>query len=135
MEWPAFLRLRASMMSANAAIDVRRLDESIQAELQLQGQLQILQTDERRLQAELETIGRPTGVVSAVVILAVYSCLGILAPVIVMALEPQRLSVLSKTLLVGAFIVGLVAVLAYIVWYARTLDDTVEPELPGHESD
>lgn len=59
----------------------------------------------------------------AIVILAVYSLLGIVAPVIVLTLHPATLARWESWILVVLFVVGRFAVLGYIFWYARTFDD------------
>ena len=46
------------------------------------------------------------GMVSAIWVLGLLSVLGIVFPVVVLALEPETFSVLMKSLLVGSFVVG-----------------------------
>ena len=82
------------------------------------------------MRREIDVIGRPAGVASAILILAVYSVLGIVAPVIVMGLGLATLAAWLEWLLVGLFVLGLATVLVYVFWYARTLDDPISPEPP-----
>jgi hypothetical protein len=117
------LRIAGLRDNASRITEMRRLDESIREEQDLQGRLAILEANERRLDEELVKIGRPVGVTSAIIILAVYSLIGILLPVVVMAMNPAKLAGAIVASLVVLFGAGLFAVLAYIFWYARTLDD------------
>lgn len=110
--------------------ELRRLDDSIHDEQDLRNRKTMLEGEVARLQREIDIIGRPTGVTSAILILAIYSVLGIVAPVIVMGLGLDTLAAWLEWLLVGLFVLGLAAVLAYIFWYARTLDDPVLSEPP-----
>jgi len=105
------------------AADMRRLDESISSEQELEARMHILETEVERLRSEIALTGRPVGVTPAIVILAVYSLLGIVAPVAVLTLHPTTLATWKAWALVAVFIVGLFAVLGYILWYARTFDD------------
>jgi hypothetical protein len=50
------------------------------------------------------------------------SVLGIVFPVVVLALEPETFSVLMKSRLVGSFDAGLAGVLGYTLWYQRQLN-------------
>ncbi len=101
--------------------EMRRLDESISEEQELASRRAILRADESRLEHELGRIGHPVGVTSATVVLGICSLLGIVVPVIVMALAPESLLPWSVWALVGLFIIGLLSVLGYILWYARVL--------------
>lgn len=105
------------------ATELRRLDESIQAEQELRGRMRMLETEVARLRSEIRLAGQPVGVTPAIVILGVYSALGIVAPVFVLTLHPKTLADWVAWLLVAMFVAGLCAVLGYILWYARTLDD------------
>ena len=88
----------------------------------------MLETEVTRIKREIDLIGRPAGVISAIVILAIYSVLGIVAPVVVMGLGLATLAAWLEWLLVGLFVLGLSAVLAYIFWYAKTLNDPVSSD-------
>ncbi|PUA78935.1 hypothetical protein [Nocardioides currus] len=116
--------------AAGHATDMRRLDESIRDEQNLYSRKLVLDATRSRLATEIERIGRPTGVLSAIGILAIYSVLGIVAPVVVMSVDPEELHEWQKWGLVGAFIGGLFAVLGYIWWYATTLNDPL-PTAPA----
>ena len=105
------------------AADMRRLDESITREQELEARMHILETEVERLRSEIALTGRPVGVTPAIVILAVYSLLGIVAPVVVLTVHPATLASWKAWALVALFVVGLFAVLGYIFWYARTFDD------------
>lgn len=115
--------LRSSMISdpVGRSTDLRRLDESIRGEQDLWSRKLTLEAVRDRLTLELDRIGRPVGVVSAIVILSIYSLLGIVTPVVVMATGVDPLAAWAHWLLVALFIAGLFAVLGYIYWYARTL--------------
>ncbi len=116
--------VRSSMLSdpVSRSTDLRRLDESIRDEQDLLSRKLTLEAIRDRLTGELDRIGRPVGVISAIVILSIYSLLGIVAPVVVMAISPDPLAAWVLWLLVALFIAGLFAVLGYIYWYARTLN-------------
>lgn len=105
--------------------ELRRLDESVRDEQDLRSRKTILQAEVTRVKREIDLIGRPAGVKPAIVILAIYSVLGIVAPVIVMGLGLATLAAWLEWLLVGLFVLGLSAVLVYIFWYATTLNDPV----------
>ena len=62
------------------------MDEAIRDEQDLRSRKAILEGEVMRVKREIDIIGRPTGVTSAIIILAIYSVLGIVAPVIVMGL-------------------------------------------------
>jgi hypothetical protein len=103
--------------------EARRFDEAVRSESELRGRIEATETEKERLATELTHLGRPIGVISAIWMLATLSITGIVAPVIVMAFEPAELSWQLKASLIGLFVVGIAAVLAYIVWYTRKLDD------------
>jgi hypothetical protein len=109
---------------------LRRLDESIHDEQNLRSHRTMLEAEVTRVKREIDLIGRPAGVTSAIVILAIYSVLGIVAPVVVMGLGWDPLAAWLEWLLVGLFVLGLSAVLAYIFWYAKTLNDPVSSNSP-----
>ncbi|MFG1656885.1 hypothetical protein ACGFIY_10195 [Micromonospora chersina] len=111
--------------SVSRATELRRLDESIREEQDLLSRKTMLEGEFSRVTGEIERIGQPIGVTSAIVILAVYSVLGIVAPVVVMGFDPTTLESWLEWLLVGVFVFGLAAVLGYIFWYAKTLNDPV----------
>jgi hypothetical protein len=102
-------------------IDARRLDESIRDELELIGQITASRKEASRLHDELRALGKPVGVLSAIWVLGLLSVLGIVFPVVVLALQPMTLTLLMKSLLVGSFVVGLLGVLSYILWYQHQL--------------
>ena len=108
--------------------ELRRLDESVRDEQDLCSRRTMLETEVTRIKREIDLIGRPAGVISAIVILAIYSVLGIVAPVVVMGLGLATLAAWLEWLLVGLFVLGLSAVLAYIFWYAKTLSDPVSSD-------
>lgn len=110
--------------------ELRRLDESIRDEQDLRSRRIMLEAEVTRVKREIDLIGRPAGVTSAIVILAIYSVLGIVAPVVVMGLGRDTLAAWLEWLLIGFFVLGLSAVLAYIFWYAKTLNDPVSSNSP-----
>jgi len=101
----------------------RRLDESIRDEQNLLSRRVGLEQEIDRLSSEIENIGRPVGVSSAIAILSIYSLLGIALPLIVMVTHPRGLPSWGEWLLLIGFLVGLASVLGYIYWYARNLND------------
>jgi len=102
-------------------VEARRFDESLRSELELRGEITARKSELSRLDAEIVRMGTPTGVVSATWVLALLSLFGIVVPVVVMAFGPFSLPVWSKVLLIMSFVVGLVAVLGYVLWYLRLL--------------
>lgn len=127
---PPRLSLGNMVSPVTRSTDLRRLDESIRDEQDQRGRKTMLEGEVARLKREIDLIGRPAGVTSAIVILAIYSVLGIVAPVIVMGLGLDNLAAWLEWLLVGLFVLGLSAVLAYIFWYAKTLNDPIRSEPP-----
>lgn len=125
---PPRLGLGSIVNPVTRSTELRRLDESIRDEQDLRSRNTMLEGDITRLKREIDLLGRPAGVTSAIVILAIYSVLGIVAPVVVMGLGLATLAAWLEWLLLGLFILGLSAVLAYIFWYAKTLNDPVHPE-------
>jgi hypothetical protein len=111
---------------ATRQIDARRFDEALNAEVELAGQIKSGDQEVKRLGDELYRLGKPVGVISATWMLGVLSLTGIVAPVIVMALSPYRLAVWLEVILISLFIIGLFAVLYYIIWYLRKLNDQSE---------
>lgn len=124
---PPRLGLGSIVNPVTRSAELRRLDESIRDEQDLRSRNSMLEGEIRRLKREIDLIGRPAGVTSAIVILAIYSVLGIVAPVVVMGLGLATLAAWLEWLLVALFVLGLSAVLAYIFWYAKTLNDPVSP--------
>jgi hypothetical protein len=122
------LRVGGLIKETIRAAELRRLDDSIREEQDLCSRKTMLEGEVARVGREIDLIGRPAGVTSAIVILAIYSVLGIVAPVVVMGLGLDTLVAWLEWLLVGLFVLGLSAVLAYIFWYAKTLDDPVSSE-------
>lgn len=107
-------------------VAARRLDESIRDEQNLLGRKVGLEQGVERLTSEIKLLGRPVGVTSAIAILSAFSLLGIAAPLVVMALHLSKLEPWLEWSMLGAFLVGLAAVLGYILWYARTLNNPAE---------
>src|SRR5262249_16685546 len=62
---------------ATRSTEMRRLDDSIREEQNLHGRKTILESEVTRVITEIERLGRPAGVTSAIVILSIYSVLGI----------------------------------------------------------
>jgi hypothetical protein len=120
---PGLLRAAQIVQPTYVALDAQRLDESIRREQELGARKRLLETDVERLRSEIALSGRPFGVTPAIVILALYSLLGIVAPVIVLTLHPSTLKWWEAWGLVALFVVGLFTVLGYVLWYARTLND------------
>jgi hypothetical protein len=118
------------IFQAASSAELRRLDDSIRDEQDLRSRKTMLEAEVARVKREIGLIGRPAGVTSAIVILAIYSVLGIVAPVVVMGLGWDPLAAWLEWLLVGLFVLGLSAVLAYIFWYAKTLNDPVSSNSP-----
>lgn len=106
-------------------VAARRLDESIRDEQNLLSRKVGLEQEIERLTSEIKLIGRPVGVTSAIAILSAFSLLGIAAPLVVMVLHLPKLEPWLEWSMLGAFLVGLAAVLGYILWYARTLNNPV----------
>lgn len=102
-------------------IDARRLDESIREEQSLKEQLVAIESEISRLTYDLAKLGKPDGVLPAVLILSLLSLFGIVFPVVVMAFHPAKLPVLLVVALISTFIVGLISVLGYIVWYLKKI--------------
>jgi hypothetical protein len=100
-------------------VQIRRLDELINREETLQSQKLLLDAETQRLQNEMATAGRPTGVTPAIVVLSTYAATGVVAPIVAMAISPSKLSTGMTWLLVVLFVGGLIAVLGYIAWYAH----------------
>jgi hypothetical protein len=115
------VRMPTIVSPITLSAELRRLDESIQDEQELHGRLRILRAEVTRLRAVMDLAGRPVGVSPAIVILGVYSGVGIVAPVLVLALHPKVLARWQLWTLFVVFIAGLFAVLAYVLWSARTL--------------
>ncbi|HUS25973.1 MAG TPA: hypothetical protein VMY99_01330 [Nevskiaceae bacterium] len=107
----------------NHEVDARRLDESIREEQSLKEQLVAIESEIERLTFDLAKLGRPVGIIPAVWILALLSLVGIVLPVIVMAFDPPALSDVIKVILISSFIWGLTAVLGYIVWYLKKINN------------
>lgn len=99
----------------------RRRDEELRSESDLKTQLKAALNERDRLSEELERIGKPVGVASAVWMLGILSVLGILIPVVVMAFEPVVLATWMKVTLISCFVAGLLAILGYILWFWRKI--------------
>jgi VIT1/CCC1 family predicted Fe2+/Mn2+ transporter len=102
-------------------VDARRLDESIREEQNLKEKLATVEAEINRLTYDLDKQSKPVGILPAVWILSLLSLLGIVLPVVVMAFSPTKITVVVAVILIGAFILGLGAVLGYIVWYLKKI--------------
>jgi len=69
---------------------MRRLDEAIHEEHDSAARKRGLETEIVRLRSEIELVGSPVGVFPAIVILALYSVVGVVLPVVVMAATRKR---------------------------------------------
>jgi hypothetical protein len=107
-------------------VEARRSDELVRSELELRGEITATKSELKRLDAEIVRIGTPIGVVSATWVLGLLSLFGIVVPVVVMAFDPHTLPAWSKVLLIMSFVVGLVAVLGYVLWYLRLLRAAIQ---------
>lgn len=105
-------------------VESRRLDESIKQEGDLRLQLTAAEQDVNRLSHDLKMFAQPTGVLPAFWILTSFSILGIMVPLIIMAVGPKHISGLGVTGLLACFAVGLASVLLYVVWYLRNISDS-----------
>lgn len=104
------------MSDAALSASLRRQDDEIRAEADLKTQLRAAVAERDRLDEELARVGKPVGVAAAMWMLGLLT-LGILVPLIMMAFEPKGLDVMSKILLLGSFVIGLVAILWYVGWF------------------
>ncbi|WP_416174870.1 MAG: DUF2207 domain-containing protein [Bifidobacterium crudilactis] len=121
-----YLRVPPIESPAITTTELRRLDESIREEQELLSRRSMIEAEIARLSAAIDQVGKPVGVTSAVWILGIYSALGIVAPVTVMALFPTILDLWLAWMLVGLFVAGLALVVGYIYWYARRLSQREE---------
>jgi hypothetical protein len=87
-----------------------------------------------RLDEELARVGKPVGVAAAMWMLGLLS-LGILVPLVMMAFEPKGLDVVSKILLLGSFVIGLVAILWYVGWFWLKIGKDKTQATPGRSSE
>lgn len=124
-------RIPPIVSPAIATTELRRLDDSIREEQELLSRRSILQAEIARLSAAIEQIGRPVGVTPAVWILGIYSVLGIVVPVAVMAFFPLAVDAWVAWTLVGLFVIGLALVVIYIYWYARALNADSQSKSDG----
>ncbi|QNO38662.1 hypothetical protein H4J02_06635 [Protaetiibacter sp. SSC-01] len=127
--------LRVPLMESPAitTTELRRLDDSIREEQELLSRRSMLEAEIARLAAAIEQIGKPVAVTPAVWILGIYSVLGIVAPVAVMAFFPLTIDAWLAWALVGMFVVGLALVVIYIYWYARSLNAGASKQPVGGE--
>lgn len=127
--------LRPGIISDAAhAASLRRQDEEIKAEADLRTQLRAAVAERDRLDEELARVGKPVGVAAAMWMLGLLS-LGILVPLIMMAFEPKGLDVVSKILLLGSFVIGLVAILWYVGWFWLKIGKDNTQATPGRSSE
>jgi len=121
-------RYDTSSSSDAVATDMRRLDEAIHEEHDSAARKRGLETEIVRLRSEIELVGSPVGVFPAIVILALYSVVGVVLPVVVMAANPETLKTWKIWVLAALFAGGLAAVLGYMFWYVRTLNEPIPPD-------
>lgn len=127
--------LRPGIISDAAhAASLRRQDEEIKTEADLRTQLRAAVAERDRLDEELARVGKPVGVAAAMWMLGLLS-LGILVPLIMMAFEPKGLDVVSKILLLGSFVIGLVAILWYVGWFWLKIGKDKTQATPGRSSE
>lgn len=115
--------------------DMRRFDEAIHEERDGAPRKRGLETEVVRLQSEIGLVGSPVGVLPAIIILALYSLVGIVLPVVVMAANAGTLKTWKVWALAVLFAVGLGAVLGYMFWYARTLNQPITPDVDATQGD
>jgi hypothetical protein len=120
--------LRHIVSSDAVATDMRRLDDAIHEEHDTAARKLGLETEIVRLRSEIELVASPIGVFPAIVILALYSVVGVVLPVIVMAANPDTLETWKIWVLAALFAGGLAAVLGYMFWYVRTLNEPIPPD-------
>jgi len=122
------------MSDAALSASLRRQDEEIRAEADLRTQLRAAMAERDRLDEELARVGKPEGVAAAMWMLGLLS-LGILVPLVMMAFEPKGLDVVSKILLLGSFVIGLVAILWYVGWFWLKIGKDKTQATPGKTSE
>lgn len=109
--------MRAALRPGSLAIPQRlqrRLDDS-------RDTLQALEAEQGLARLAADAIGRPAGLVLGLSILGVLTLLQIVPPVLFLAFGPDELSTRATWLVVSLFFLGMAALLAYLVSYARRL--------------
>ncbi len=106
--------------------DMRRMDETISEEESLSNLVDTAKKNIVHIKKSLEYLGRPNGVIGCVFVLSYLSIVGIALPVIIMSFKPRELGNLWQIVLLAAFLTGVAAVILYIVWYFKSLDDSWE---------
>lgn len=118
----AGISLGAITPAGSQEIGARRLDDSIREEQNLKEQLVTVQGQIDRFTLDIAKLGNPVGVLPAVWTLALVSLFGIVLPIIVMSFNPTELTTPLEVVLIGAFILGLISVLGYILWYLEKIN-------------
>ena len=111
---PYLPSVRAFVSPEFTEIDMRRLDEAIREEREHAARKRGLEAEVVRLRSEIDLIGSPVGVTPAIAILAWYSAVGILLPVLVMAANPGKLRDWKVWVLAALFAFGLAGVVTSV---------------------
>ena len=111
----------------------RRYDKLLKEERDLQADLSALEREGDFVRTEVARAANPVGLGRAVAAFAYLTAVGIVSPIVILALQPV-LSTLSRIVLVGFFTTGLIALWWYLSWAVRRLAKPSTLQVPDEQT-
>jgi hypothetical protein len=108
-------------ISVTPKIVLERHDRAIERTNSLKAQIAALDAEIDLIDEQRERFSRPDGVGSGIAVLSLFAVLGIVFPMVVMALRPVPSSIGVRVALVAAFVIGFGVFLFYLVALVRRL--------------
>lgn len=98
-----------------------RHDSAIERTNDLRAQIAALDAEVGLIDEQSERLSRPDGVFSGITVLSFFAALGIILPMVVMAMRPVPSSIGIRITLVAAFVVGFAVFVVYLIALVRRL--------------
>jgi hypothetical protein len=113
-----FAPLMIPPVTSTSELPVQRQDQRIRDEQAAASEAKSLRTQIEAADAELKRVGRPAGIRSVIAVLGYIAAVGVVLPLWVLANEPRSDSGALRYAVLGLFVSGLIALVAYIAWSA-----------------
>lgn len=99
----------------------QRQDQRIRDERSAEAEVAALNAEIELVTGDLRQVGRPRGVVAAILILAYFAAGSVVFPLVMLAQDPITNSATIKAVVIGLFASGLTLLVGYLVWAALQL--------------
>jgi hypothetical protein len=113
-------RLMSTIVSSSD-IEIPRQDARIDKEAELGADVAALSAEIKLIDEQASRFSQPEGVTSGMFVLSFFALVGVVFPMAVMATRPVPDDLVMRRLLVAAFLVGLGALLIYLIIYVKKL--------------